>query len=68
MDQRFLAADWDGHYDMTPLDGEDYESWKNGYLDKAEEITDIPFQMLNEENISNLGAPKPDIQFPELLG
>lgn len=63
-----LPADWDGHYDMTPLDGRDYESWRNGYLNKAEEVKDIRFQMLNEENISKLGAPKPDIQFPEPLG
>lgn len=63
-----LPADWDGHYDMTPLDGNDYESWKNDYLHQAEEIKDIPFLILNEENILKLGVPKPDIQFPEPLG
>ncbi|MCM1327666.1 MAG: hypothetical protein NC243_07515 [Lachnoclostridium sp.] len=65
-----LPADWDGHYDMTPLDGKDYESWRNDYLDGAEEIKEevIMFQPLSEENISKLGAPKPDIQFPEPQG
>ncbi|MCM1187535.1 MAG: hypothetical protein NC251_07800 [Lachnoclostridium sp.] len=65
-----LPADWDGHYDMTPLDGKDYESWRNDYLNGAEEIKEevIAFQPLNEENISKLGAPKPDIQFPEPQG
>lgn len=65
-----LPADWDGYYDMTPLDGKDYESWRNDYLNGAEEIkiADIVFQPLNEENISKLGAPKPDIPFPEPLG
>ena len=60
----------DGHYNMTPLDGKDYESWKNEYLENAEEIKDkdILFQELSEENIQKLGAPKPDIQFPEPLG
>ena len=59
-------ADEDGYY----VDGKDYESWRNSYLDGAEEIKEevIAFQPLNEENISKLGAPKPDIQFPEPQG
>ena len=63
-----LPADWDGYYDMTPLDGKDYENWRNDYLNKATEIKDIPFQALNAENISKLGASKPNIQFSEPLG
>lgn len=63
-----LPKDWTGNYDMSPVDDEEYQNWKNGYLNNADEIEDIPFQKLNEENISNLKAPKPDIQFPEPLG
>lgn len=47
-----LPEDWDGHYNMTPLDGADYESWKNNCLNNAEEIKDITFQILNEEIFS----------------
>lgn len=63
-----LPADWDGHYDMPPIDGKDFENWRNDYLNNAEEITDIPFQALSAENISKLGAPEPNIQFPEPQG
>lgn len=63
-----LPADWDGQYDMEPVDGSAYESWKKGYLNEAEEIKDIPFQKLNAENISKLGAPQPEIPFPEPPG
>lgn len=62
-----FPGDWNGDYDMTPIDDEKYQNWKNSYLDNAEEIKGIPFQKLNEENISNLGAPKPDIPFTEPL-
>lgn len=41
--------------------------WRNGYFNKAEEIKDIPFQILNAENISKLGVLKPNIQFLVLL-
>lgn len=60
-----FPADWDGHNDVEPSDGKDYESWKNDYLNKAEEIKDIPFQILNEDNIAKLGAPKPDNLFSD---
>ncbi len=63
-----LPADWDGHYERTPVDGKDYENWKKDYLHNAEEMEDIPFKILNEENIAKLGATKPDIQFPEPAG
>lgn len=63
-----FPEDWTGSYDRTPVDDAEYQKWKNNYLDNAAEIKDIPFQKLNEENISNLGAPKPDIDFPVPLG
>lgn len=75
---RISPADEDEYY----VDGKDYESWRNSYLNGAEEMSlkhvnnngvwdeeeVIIFQSLNEENISKLGAPKPDIQFPEPQG
>lgn len=63
-----LPADWDGYYNMTPVDGKDYENWKNSYLKQSEEITDITYIGLCEGSIAELGAPKPEIDFPEPLG
>jgi len=63
-----LPPDWDGQYGMGLVDGPEYESWRNSYLEGAEEI-EIPWQALTEETISAaLGAPKPDVAYPEPLG
>lgn len=62
-----LPANWEGNYDRPVVDGADYEEWRNTYLKDAKEI-DITFQNLSEENISLLGAPKSDIEFPEPAG
>jgi len=62
-----LPPDWDGQYGMGPVDGPEYESWRNAYLEGAEEI-EIPWQALTEENIAALGAPKPDVTYPEPAG
>ncbi|WP_310604147.1 M56 family metallopeptidase [Anaerosporobacter sp.] len=58
-----LPANWNGQYDMSLVDGADYESWRNAYMEGAKEIT-ISRQMLTEENIAALGYPKPDIPLP----
>lgn len=63
-----FPADWNGQYDdIPPVDGADYESWRNTYIDGAKEIQ-IPYQKLTEENIAALGYPKPDIVLPEPAG
>jgi len=62
-----LPADWDGQYGMGPVDGVDYENWWNARMGDAEEI-EVPWQELTEENIAALGAPKPDVEYPEPLG
>ena len=59
-----LPADWDGRYEgIRPVDGEEYEEWRNSWLDGAAKM-DISFQKLTEENIAALGYPKPD--YPDL--
>ncbi len=61
-----LPPGWDGQYDMGPVDGAEYESWRNAYLDGAEEL-ELPWQALTEETIpAALGAPKPE--YPEPAG
>lgn len=62
-----LPPDWDGQYDMGPVDRAEYESWRNAYLEGAEPV-DIPWQALTEGTIAALGAPKPDVEYPEPLG
>ncbi|MCM1120456.1 MAG: hypothetical protein NC543_13970 [bacterium] len=58
-----LDRDGDGrrlYNNEQTVDGDEYESWRQSYLDQAERIT-VPFQQLTEENIAALGYPKPDI-------
>ncbi len=62
-----LPADWNGQYDMPMVDGSDYESWRNAYMDGAEEIS-ISLQKLTEVNIAALGYPKPSISLPQPQG
>lgn len=63
-----LPVDWDGSYDIDPVDGAGYEKWRADYLQNGQEIKNIPFQDLNENNIAGLGVPKPEYVFPEPLG
>lgn len=58
-----FSPDRDGHRlynNEQTVDGDEYESWRQSYLDDAERI-DVSFQPLTEENIAVLGYPKPDI-------
>ena len=51
---------WDGNYDMEPVDGAKYRTWRESFLEGASEMDDIWFWDLKEENIAILGAEKPD--------
>ena len=55
-----LPADWDGNYDMEPVDGAKYRTWRESFLEGASEMDDIWFWDLKEENIAILGAEKPN--------
>ena len=55
-----LPADWDGNYDMEPVDGAKYRTWRESFLEGASEMDDIWFWDLKEENIEILGAEKPN--------
>lgn len=55
-----LPADWDGNYDMEPVDGAKYRTWRESFLEGASEMDDIWFWDLKEENIAILDAEKPD--------
>ena len=55
-----LPADWDGNYDMKPVDGAKYRTWRESFLEGASKLDDIWFWDLKEENIAILGAEKPD--------
>lgn len=58
-----FSPDGDGrrlYNNEQTVDGDEYESWRQSYLDQAERIT-VSFQQLTEENIAALGYPKPDI-------
>lgn len=59
-----------GTYDtwtVDPVDGDAYERWRDAYFDVDSAIK-IPFQELTEENIAALGAPRPDVTYPEPAG
>lgn len=74
-----LSGDWPrgshtapdgGVYDtwaVEPVDGDVYERWRDAYFDIDSAIK-IPFQELTEENIAALGAPRPEVIYPEPLG
>ena len=63
-----LPADWDGQYEgIQTVDGEEYEEWRNSWLDGAAKM-DISFQKLTAENIAALEYPKPDYPDPQPLG
>lgn len=62
-----LPADWDGQYDMTPVDEADYEAWRDTCFAGAEELL-VPSENLTEENIEALGCPRPDMEIPEPAG
>ena len=49
-----------GNYDMEPVDGSKYRTWRESFLEGASEMDDIWFWDLKEENIAILGAEKPD--------
>lgn len=53
--------------DYPPVDGEEYEVWRNRFLSGAQKL-EIHTQKLTEQNISALGCPKPEISHPEPLG
>ena len=55
-----LPAVWDGNYDMEPVDGAKYRTWRESFLEGASKLDDIWFWDLKEENIAILGAEKPD--------
>ena len=55
-----LPADWDGNYDMEPVDGAKYRTWRESFLEGASKLDDIWFWDLKEENIAILGAEKPN--------
>ena len=55
-----LPADWDGNYDRKPVDGEEYRTWRESFLEGASKLDDIWFWQLKEENIAILGAEKPN--------
>jgi len=62
-----LPPDWDGQYGTGLVDGAEYESWRDAYLEGSEPV-DIPWQALTEGTIAALGAPKPDVAYPEPAG
>lgn len=67
-----LPADESWRYEeqvpaYEPLDGPEYEAWREGYLAGAREIS-IPLQALSEENIAALGCPRPEWEAPEAAG
>lgn len=74
-----LSGDWtlDTHTDpdgsvyytwaVEPVDGDAYELWRDAYFDIDSAIK-VPFQELTEENIAALGAPRPDVTYPEPAG
>lgn len=51
------------------VDGPEYEAWRSSYLDGAQPL-DITShtQKLTEDNIADLGCPKPDVSIPEPVG
>ena len=55
-----LPADWDGNYDMEPVDGAKYRTWRESFLEGASGMDDIWVWDLKEENIAILGAEKPN--------
>lgn len=74
-----LSGDWPrgGHtapdggvYDtwaVDPVDGDVYERWRDAYFDVGSAIK-LPFQELTEETIAALGAPRPEVTYPEPAG
>lgn len=67
-----LPGDEAWHYvnnrpDYTPVDGAEYEIWRNGFLHGAAKL-EIHTQKLTEDNIAALGCPKPDVPLPEPAG
>ena len=54
-------------WSVDPVDGPDYENWREIYLEGASEI-EIPIQRLTEENIAALGVPKPETAVEEPAG
>lgn len=49
------------------VDGPEYESWRDSYLDGAEPLI-IPTQKLTEDSIAALGYPKPEVPVSEPVG
>ena len=50
-----------------PVDGAALEEWLSSYTGGAEPLS-IPYQPLEEQSISALGVPKPDVTYPEPQG
>ena len=49
-----LPSDWDGDYDMEPVDGEEYNKWRNAYLNGVQATKKFPAYELTEDNIMSV--------------
>lgn len=65
----FTAPDGSVYHTWTvePVDGDVYQRWWDSVIGEAG-VIQISFQELTEENIAALGAPKPDVTYPEPVG
>lgn len=52
---------------VDPVDGDAYQRRWDAWFGGAD-VVELPFQELTEENIAALGAPKPDVTYPEPVG
>lgn len=52
---------------VDPVDGPDMENWLSFYTGGTEPLP-LPLQTLTEDHIAALGAPKPDVIYPEPAG
>lgn len=52
---------------VRPVDGPDMENWLSFHTGGTEPVQ-LPLQKLTEDNIAALGAPKPDVTYPEPAG
>ena len=49
-----LPSNWDGDYDMEPVDGEEYNKWRNAYLNGVQATKKFPAYELTEDNIMSV--------------
>ena len=49
-----LPSDWNGKYDIEPVDGNAYTNWRNGYLNGSEKISRFSVYELTEDYMKSV--------------